>query len=159
MPQVQPVARWLGRAVGLDLHRDSCVIAICEEGLTYSAGRVPMNADGLDSLIASLQPTDRVVMEVSGGVWEVARRLEGHVNRVVVVSPDDTGIAQAWTKTDKLDARTLAYLLWKGQLDTVWVPDERARVLRRRLSRREQLVRARSRVKNEGTRNVALGGA
>jgi hypothetical protein len=89
------------------------------------------------------------VMEVSGGAWEVARRLEGRVNRVVVVSPDDTGIAQARTKTDKLDARTLAYLLWKGQLDTVWVPDERARVLRRRLSRREQLVHARSRVKNE----------
>ena len=71
------------------------------------------------------------------------------MNRVVVVSPDDTGIAQARTKTDKLDARTLAYLLWKGQIDTVWVPDERARVLRRRLSRREQLVHARSRVKNE----------
>ena len=149
MSQVQPVARWLGRAVGVDLHRDFCVIAICEEGLTYSAGRVPMTAEGLESLVASLQPTDRVVMEVSGGAWEVARRVEPHVNRVVVVSPDDTGIAQARTKTDKLDARTLAYLLWKGQLDTVWVPDERARVLRRRLSRREQLVHARSRVKNE----------
>jgi transposase len=147
--QVQPVARWLGRAVGLDLHRDFCVVAICEEGLTYSAGRVPMTVEGLESLVSSLQPTDRVVMEVSGGAWEVARRLEGHVNRVVVVSPDDTGIAQARTKTDKLDARTLAYLLWKGQLDAVWVPDERARVLRRRLARREQLVHARSRVKNE----------
>jgi transposase len=125
------------------------VIAICEEGLTYSAGWVPMTAEGLESLVSSLQPTDRVVMEVSGGAWEVARRLEGHVNRVVVVSPDDRGIAQARTKTDKLDARTLAYLLWKGQLDAVWVPDERARVLRRRLARREQLVHARSRVKNE----------
>ncbi len=67
MSQVQPVARWLGRAVGLDLHHDFCVIAICEEGLTYSAGRVPMNVDGLESLVASLEPTDRVVMEVSGG--------------------------------------------------------------------------------------------
>lgn len=147
--QVQPVVPWLGRAVGLDLHRDFCVITICEEGLTYSAGRVPMTAEGWESMVASLQPTDRVVMEVSGGAWEVARRLDPHVNRVVVVSPDDTGIAQARTKTDKLDARRLAYLLWKRQLDTVWVPDERARVLRRRLSRREHLVHARSRVKNE----------
>jgi transposase len=31
----------------------------------------------------------------------------------------------------------------------VWMPDERARVLRRRLARREQLVRTRTRVKNE----------
>jgi transposase len=147
--QVQPLKRWLGRAVGLDLHRDFIQIAICEEGLTYNAGRVPITSDGLESLAASLQSTDRVVMEVSGGAWEVARRLEGHVNRVVVVSPDDTGIAQARAKTDKLDARTLAVLLWKGDLESVWVPDERARVLRRRLARREQLVHARSRVKNE----------
>jgi transposase len=147
--QVQPLKRWLGRAVGLDLHRDFIQVVICEEGLTYNAGRVPITPEGLDSLAASLQPSDRVVMEVSGGAWEVARRLEGHVNRVVVVSPDDTGIAQARTKTDKLDARTLAVLLWKGELESVWVPDERARVLRRRLARREQLVHARSRVKNE----------
>ena len=94
-------------------------------------------------------PTDRVVMEVSSGAWEVARRLEGRCQRVVVVSPDDTGIAQARAKTDKLDARTLASLLWRGELEAVWTPDERVRVLRRRLHRREQLVRARTRAKNE----------
>jgi hypothetical protein len=53
---------------------------------------------------------DRVVLEVSSTAWEVARRLEGRCQRVVVVSPDDTGIAHACTKTDKLDARTLASL-------------------------------------------------
>ena len=67
----------------------------------------------------------------------------------MVVSPDDTGIAQARTKTDRLDARTLASLLWRGELEAVWMPDERARVLRRRLARREQLVRTRTGVKNE----------
>ena len=149
MQHVQPLHRWLGRAIGLDLHRDFCELAICEEGQTHGAGRVKMTADGLDALVASLQPTDRVVMEVSSGAWEVARRLEGHCQRVVVVSPDDTGIAHARTKTDKLDARTLAGLLWKGELEAVWAPDERVRVLRRRLSRREQLVRARTRAKNE----------
>ena len=40
-------------------------------------------------------------------------------------------------------------LLWRGELEAVWVPDERCRVLRRRLARREQLVHARSRSKNE----------
>ena len=75
-----------------------CQIAICEEGLTYGAGRVPTTPEALESLAASLQPTDRVAMEVSGGAWEVARILEPHVDRVVVVSPDDTGIAQARAK-------------------------------------------------------------
>ena len=49
----------------------------------------------------------------------------------------------------QIDARTLATLLWKGELDAVWTPDDRVRVLRRRLHRREQLVRARTRAKNE----------
>jgi transposase len=147
--QVQQVYRWVGRGIGLDLHRDFCEVAICQDGVVRSAGRMAMSAEGLEALAASLEPTDRVAMEVSGGSWEVARILEPHCERVVVVSPDDTGIAQARTKTDKLDARVLAKLLWQGDLDAVWMPDERCRILRRRLSRREQLVRTRSRVKNE----------
>ena len=149
MQQVQPLHRWTGRAIGLDLHRDFCEVAICEDGVVRSAGRVEMAPEAIEALAASLEPSDRVAMEVSGGAWEVARILEPHVERVVVVSPDDTGIAQARTKTDRLDARKLASLLWRGELEAVWMPDERARVLRRRLARREQLVRTRTRVKNE----------
>ena len=141
--------RWVGRAIGLDLHRDFCEIAICEDGVVRSAGRVSMTPEALEAFAASLESTDRVALEVSGGAWEVARLLEGHVQKVIVVSPDDTGIAQARTKTDRLDARALAKLLWRGELDAVWMPDERCRVLRRRLARREQLVRSRTRVKNE----------
>jgi transposase len=93
--------------------------------------------------------SDRVALEVTAGCWEVARTLEPHVQCVIVVSPDDTGIASARAKTDKLDARALALLCWRGELDPVWMPDERCRILRRRLARREQLVHARSRSKNE----------
>jgi transposase len=100
-------------------------------------------------LAESLLPSDRVALEVSGSCWEVARLLAPHVNRVVVVSPDGTGIVSARAKTDKLDARTLAGLLWKGELDAVWMADERCRIPRRRPARRERLVRARSRAKNE----------
>jgi transposase len=147
--KVQQVHRWLGRAIGLDLHREFCEIAICESGQTYGGGRVATTAEGIEAFAASLEPTDRVVMEVSSSAWEVARRLEGRCERVVVVSPDDTGIAHARAKTDKIDARTLATLLWRGELEAVWTPDDLVRVLRRRLSRREQLVRARTRAKNE----------
>ena len=90
-----------------------------------------------------------MALEVTGNAWAIARILEPHVARVIVVSPNDTGIRQARAKTDRLDARTLAKLLWAGELDGVWMPDERVRVMRRRLARRAQLVRARSRAKNE----------
>src|ERR1039458_3351805 len=143
------LVRWVGRAIGLDVHRDFCVVAICEDGQVRSAGRVPSTPEGLATLAESLMWTDRVALEVTGSCWEVARILEPHVDRVVVVSPDDTGISSARAKTDKLDARTLASLLWKGELEAVWVPDERCRVLRRRLARRQQLVWSRTRAKNE----------
>jgi transposase len=143
------VSRSVGRAIGLDVHRDFCEIAICEEGVVRSAGRIETSPDVLELFAQSLGRGDRVALEVTGGAWEIARILEPHVRRVVVVSPDDTGIRQARAKTDRLDARTLARLLAAGELDAVWMPDERCRVMRRRLARREQLVRSRSRAKNE----------
>ena len=143
------MSRSVGRAIGLDVHRDFCEVAICEAGVVRSAGPIKTSPDALELFARSLGPQDRVALEVTGGAWEIARILEGHVRRVVVVSPDDTGIRQARAKTDRLDARTLARLLWAGELDAVWMPDERCRVMRRRLARREQLVRSRSRSKNE----------
>jgi transposase len=133
----------------LDVHRDFCEVAICEAGAVRSAGRVETTPERLELFAQSLGADDRVALEVSGGAWEIARILEPHVERVVVASPDDTGIRQARAKTDRLDARTLAKLLAAGDLDAVWMPDEACRVMRRRLARREQLVRARTRAKNE----------
>ena len=137
------------RAVGLDVHRDFCEVAIAADGRVRSAGRIAARPQELELFAQSLGPDDWVALEVTGNAWEIARILEPHVARVIVVSPSDTGIRQARAKTDRLDARALARLLWAGELDGVWTPDERIRVMRRRLSRREQLVRARSRVKNE----------
>ena len=79
----------------------------------------------------------------------MARILEPHVERVVVVSPDDTGIAQARAKDRPARRPHAGEPLWKGKLEAVWMPDERGRALRRRFARREQLVRTRTRVKNE----------
>jgi transposase len=52
-------------------------------------------------------------------------------------------------KTDKIDARTLAQLLAGGFLPEVWIVDEPTRMLRRRVARRAQLVRQRTREKNQ----------
>lgn len=137
------------RYVGLDVHLDFCEVAICEAGRVRSAGRVEATPDGLELFAASLGADDRVALEVTGNAWEIARVLEPHVARVIVVSPADTGMRQARAKTDRLDARTLAKLLAAGDLDAVWVPDRATWVMRRRLARRGQLVHARTRVKNE----------
>src|SRR3954447_3095752 len=84
------LSRWVGRAIGLDVHRDFCVVAICEDGRERVAGRVPSTPEGLKLFAESLVASDRVALEVTGSCWEVARILGPHVDRVVVVSPDDT---------------------------------------------------------------------
>jgi hypothetical protein len=118
------LARVLGRCIGLDVHLDFIEIAICEEGRVYSAGRVPSTPEGIKTLAESLLPSDRVALEVTGSSREIARLLEPHVKQVIVVSPGDTGISQARAKTDRLDARTLAKLLWTGELEAVWMAPE-----------------------------------
>ncbi|MGZ3266558.1 MAG: IS110 family RNA-guided transposase [Croceibacterium sp.] len=135
--------------MALDVHRDFCEVAIVEDGELRSAGRVETKPEPLELFARSLGVRDYVALEVTGNAWEIARIIEPHVARVIVVSPSDTGIRQARAKTDRLDARALAKLLWAGQLDSVWMPDERIRAMRRRLGRRTQLVRARTRAKNE----------
>jgi hypothetical protein len=60
------LVRWVGRAIGLDVHRDFCVVAICEDGKVRSAGRVPSTPEGLGLLAESLLATDRVALEVDG---------------------------------------------------------------------------------------------
>ncbi len=137
------------RAVALDVHREFCEVAIVADGRLRSAGRIQTRPDALELFAQSLDRRDWVALEVTGNAWAIAAILEPHVARVIVVSPSDTGIRQARAKTDRLDARALAKLLWAGELDGVWTPDERIRAMRRRLSRRAQLVRARSRTKNE----------
>ena len=137
------------RDIGLDVHLDFCEVAICENGSVRSAGRVATTPESLQLFAQSLAADDRVALEVTANSWEIARILEPRVARVIVVSPSDTGMRQARAKTDRLDARTLARLLASGELDAVWVPDRTTWVMRRRLSRRGQLVHARTRVKNE----------
>ena len=137
------------RAVGLDVHLDFCEVAIVEDGEVRSAGRIETKPEQIELFARSLGPDDRVALEVTGNAWEIARIIEPHVAQVLVVSPSDTGIRQARAKTDRLDARTLARLLAAGSLDAVWMPDRATWVMRRRLSRRGQLVWARSRAKNQ----------
>jgi transposase len=90
------------RAVALDVHRDFCEVAIVAEGRFRSAGRIEARPEALELFGQSLDTRDWVALEVTGNAWEIARILEPHVARVIVVSPSDTGIRQARAKTDRL---------------------------------------------------------
>jgi len=138
------------RFIGLDVHRDFCEVAIAEAGEVRLAGRVQTEPAALALFAQSLAADDQVVLEATGNALGIARMIEPHVGRVVLANPKAVkGITRAGAKTDKIDARTLAKLLAGGFLPAVWLPDEQTRILRRRISARAQLVRQRTRAKNQ----------
>jgi transposase len=104
----------------------------------------------LELFANSLGSDDEVALETTGGAAAIAAILRPHVARVVVANAKKLRqISEAKAKTDRLDARRLAELLAAGYLAEVWCPDEQTRALRRFVARRAQLVRQRSRAKNE----------
>jgi transposase len=140
----------VSRAIGLDVHRDFCVVAICERGRARVAGRVETSPEQLELFGRSLAATDRVVLEATGNAWAIARVLEPHVAEVVIAHPKRVrAIAEAKIKTDKVDARVLAELLAADYIPRVWIGDELTRMLRRLVARRRGLVKRRTQIKNE----------
>ena len=137
------------RFIALDVHRDFCEVAIAEDGEVRLAGRVRTSPEELALFAGSLGADDQVVLEATGNALEIVRIIEPHVGRVVLANPKAVKGATQTAKTDKLDARLLVRLLAAGFLPEVWTPDEQTRVLRRRISRRAQLVRQRTREKNQ----------
>ncbi len=135
----------------MDVHRDFCEVAIAEDdGRVRSAGRIETTLEDLQLFARSLALTDVVALEATSGSGLIAEVIEPHVVAVLVANTRKLPqISKAKAKTDRLDARTLARLAASGFLDTVWAPDERKRALRRLCARREALVRARTRAKNE----------
>jgi hypothetical protein len=112
------------RAIGIDVHRDFCEMAVSEGGRLRSAGRVSSTPEELELLGASLSSDDVVALEATGNALAIARIIEPHVARVVVASARELhAIAGAKAKTDRLDARTLAKLLAAGMLAGTWLPD------------------------------------
>ncbi|HKZ14412.1 MAG TPA: IS110 family transposase [Solirubrobacterales bacterium] len=138
------------RFIGMDVHRDFCEVAIWEAGEVRSAGRVMTNDEDLGLFAQSLGHEDQVAMEMSGNAAAIARIIEPHVASVVLADPEKVRErVGAGPKTDRLDARLLARLGAGGFLAAVWTPDETTLVRRRLISRRANLIRRRTREKNQ----------
>lgn len=138
------------RVIGMDIHRTFGEVVIWEEGKLRHASRVDMTRTGLEGFGKSLQVTDEVVIEATGNCMAVSRVLSPFVARVVIANPLQVkAIAHAHVKTDKVDAGTLASLYVAGYLPEIWTPDAATERKRRLVARRYQIVRHRTRIKNE----------
>jgi transposase len=137
------------RIIGLDIHRAFAEAVAWENGKLKRLGRVDMRRDLLGAFAAKLSPDDIVVIEATGNATSAATVIAPHVEKVVIANPKQVrAIAYAKIKTDTIDAGVLAQLYASGFLPEVWIPDEPTQALRRQVTRRNQIVRQRSRLKN-----------
>jgi len=137
------------RIIGLDIHRAFAEAVAWDDGKLRRLGRVDMRRDLLAAFAQRLSADDVVVVEATGNAAAVAAVIAPHVKKVVIANPMQVRvIAHAKIKTDTIDAGVLAQLYASGFLPQVWVPDEPTQALRRQVTRRNQIVRQRSRLKN-----------
>ena len=109
-----------------------------------------MTRTALEGFGKSLLASDEVVIEATANSMGVSRVLAPFVARVIIANPLQVkAIAQAHVKTDKIDAGTLASLQAAGYLPQIWTPDAATERKRRLVARRYQVVRHRTRIKNE----------
>ena len=137
------------RIIGLDIHRAFAEAVAWDEGELKRLGRVDMRRHLLEAFAKKLSKEDVVVIEATGNASSVAAVIAPHVKKVVIANPKQVRIiAHAKIKTDTIDASVLAQLYASGFLPEVWIPDEPTQALRRQVTRRNQIVRQRSRLKN-----------
>jgi len=128
------------RYVGLDVHKSTITVAVCEpEGAPTVYGSIANDAGAVRKLVRQLGRPAKLTAAYEAGAtgYALHRQLSELGVESVVVAPSliprRTGDR---VKTDRRDAIALARLLRSGDLTPVWVPDEETEALR-------DLVRAR----------------
>ena len=137
------------RIIGMDVSRAFAELVAWDDGRLRRLGRVDMRRDLLEAWARKLRPDDVVVIEATGNAVAAVEVMSPYAGKVVVANPKQVRlIAHASIKTDTIDAGVLAQLYVSGFLPEVWVPDATTAALRRQVTRRNQIVRQRSRLKN-----------
>ena len=123
------------RYVGLDVHKDTIVMAVAEEGQSEAKvlGTFPHDVAKLIKRLIKLEPDVsrlRVCYEAGPTGFGLCRRLKKAGIECIVVAPSLVPQQGSRVKTDRRDARRLAHFLRSGDLTAVWVPDEQTEALR-----------------------------
>jgi transposase len=123
------------RYVGLDVHKDSIVIAVADSGdfPAQVIGRVEWSESRVLAELRKLGPLSslKVCYEAGPTGYGLQRFLRAMKVDCVVVAPAlIPRSAGDRLKTDRRDACKLAHFLRSGDLTPIWIPDEQTEALR-----------------------------
>ena len=116
--------------IGLDVHKDSIVVAAAEDGRggeVRSHGSVPNDPTSVARLIRRLSKPNRILhfcYEAGPCGYGLYRQLLDAGHLCTIAAPSSIPVKPGErVKTDRLDAMKLARLLRAGEMTSVWVPD------------------------------------
>jgi transposase len=134
--------------IGVDLHPNSLTVCyLNEEGQEALA---TYKLSELAAFVESLQADDQVAVEATGNTRYFVGQIQAHVAQVVVVNPSQFEvIRKSVKKTDKHDARALAFFLSKGMLPTARLKDERSAQMNSLAQTRDKFVKLRTTLINK----------
>jgi transposase len=122
--------------VGLDVHKDSIVIAVAREGREAAENWKTIPYDGVRlrkalKMLVKNGEALKVCYEAGPTGFGLCRRLrEAGIDCLVVAPSLVPSKAGDRVKTDRRDARKLAHFLRSGDLTAVYVPDEAVEAIR-----------------------------
>lgn len=135
------------RYLGVDLHRNSFLVGVREQGQTRFQR---WSLEQLPEFAAGLRPEDELAVEATGNTRWFCRAVGERVRRMVVVNPHQFRvISQSVKKTDRRDAALLAEYLEKDLLPEVRRKSDEQSELAQGAQARDQLVKMRTMLKNQ----------
>jgi transposase len=138
------------KVAALDAHKSYSQVCVMDRSTdTFDDFRVESTPESIRGLSEAFIGVERVALEASSHWSWIVDELEGMGLEVVLSHPSKTkAIGSAKIKTDKIDARMLAYLLSADLLPEAHIPSLEVRERRSYLRYRYTLVCARTSFKN-----------
>lgn len=138
------------RYIGVDLHSNSFTVCYLAAAGGESFKTFRLSRAGLDAFRKTLSPEDAVAVEATGNSSFFREQVSGHVRRTVVVAPGQFQvIRKSVSKTDKNDARALAFFLSKDMLPEARVKAKAHEQLASLTHTRDKLVKLRTMLINK----------
>jgi len=145
----------IAKYVGLDVHKDTIAVASCTGGPLASAkdeGILPHDLPKLRRKLLSLADAEhlRVVYEAGPTGYGLCRDLKANGISCIIAAPNKVPLMPGpRIKTDKRDARYLAWQLRMGTLTGIALPDEELESLRDLIRAREDALHTRRRTRQQ----------
>jgi transposase len=137
-------------SVGIDLHKETAWYCVFDaQGHRISHGSLPADPECFKKFFEGLPRPFKMAVEATYNWYYVIDIAEEYAAEVYLADSFQTkAFAKKHKKTDKIDARLIAWLLHRGDLPTVAIPDRKTRETR-------EVLRYRMRLVSDRTRDIA----